>query len=695
MSTTIPPAKPKGRALSQVGIPLMIVSIIVMLVVPLPTVIIDLLLAGNLTVAVLILITAMLIKDSLEFSVFPALLLVTTLARLAINVSSTRSILLNGYAGHVIEGFGNVVIGGNLIVGLVVFLILVVIQFAVVTSGAGRVAEVAARFTLDAMPGKQMAIDADLNAGLIDEAQAKERRAQIAKEADLAGAMDGASKFVKGDAIAGIIIVLINLIGGFAIGMFQNGLSFGEAIHRYSLLSVGDGLVSAIPSLLISVASAFVVTRIDGSHGTGIGGELASQLGRSPRALRIAAVMAAVFSFIPGMPMLPFLALAGALFFAAFRRANADKEAAQADLEPAAEPDLGDPNTSEVLLEQVQVDPLRLELAPDLLDLLDTSRPGGLVEKVRALRQQIAKNLGLIVPAVRTSDSSTLPPSTYAIKVNGVEVARGEAPAGCSLVLLDSNTKHINGRQTKDPVFGIPGVWVASKTAQAYALSGSTVIERSSVIVTHLSETVKTHAADLITRKDVQTLLDAVRQISPGVADEVDGKALTVQEVQEVLRQLLEEGVPIRNLTRIIEAISTRAASNRRMDSLVEAARLSVAPMICETSAQHGVLNALSMEPRLAQNLLSRSREVDGVPVIAMDAATADALFVATQEAVTSAEHAGHQPVIVVPNPLRSQIRRLIAAGRPDLRVLSYAELSPTMPVNPVGEISIEQPANV
>ncbi|MCW2776430.1 MAG: flagellar biosynthesis protein FlhA, partial [Frankiales bacterium] len=407
---------------ASIGVPSMMIALVLLMVVPLPAVLLDLLLAVNLTMAVVILLTAVTAQRALDFSVFPSLLLVTTLLRLALNISSTRLILTHGAAGKVIEAFGHVVIGGSLVVGLVVFLILVIVQFIVITAGAGRVSEVAARFTLDAMPGKQMAIDADLNSGLIDDEQAKARRLDVAREADFFGSMDGASKFVKGDAVAGIIIVSINLVGGFAMGVLQMHLSMSEAIGRYSLLSVGDGLVSQVPALLISVASGVIVTRVQGdADGGGLGDDLTKQLFRSVIALRIAAGAMAVLALMPGMPKLPFFVLAVVLFFLAGKAAKADADAVEV---LPAEASSDDPDApTEVMLEQVRVEPLELLLAPDLLDLLDPARGGSLMERVRALRKRIAADLGLVVPPVRTHDSAALPASTYVVKLHGVEAA--------------------------------------------------------------------------------------------------------------------------------------------------------------------------------------------------------------------------------------------------------------------------------
>jgi flagellar biosynthesis protein FlhA len=668
------------------GVPLLMVGIVVTMIIPLPTMLLDLLLATNLTVAVVILLTAITSERALDFSVFPALLLVTTLMRLALNISSTRLILLNGEAGKVIHAFGTVVVGGNLVVGLVVFLILVIIQFVVITAGAGRVAEVAARFTLDAMPGKQMAIDADLNSGLISDEQARTRRLDVGREADFYGSMDGASKFVKGDAIAAVVIVSINLVGGFAIGVLQHHLSISESISRYCLLSVGDGLVSQVPALLISVASGIVVTRVQSDQEGGLGADLVHQLMRSAQALRIGSVAVAFLGLMPGLPKVPFLGLAGLLFFIASRAHRPTVDLVEEELIDAGN------EPTEVMLEQVRVEPLELELAPDLLDLLDPAQGGSLMERVRALRKRIAADLGLVVPPVRTHDAAGLPPSTYVVKLHGVEAARGEAPPGFSMVLGD-DAAGLPGRATVDPVFGLPATWVQNELAEVLAAEGATVIDRASVIVTHLSEVVRTAAPDLLTRQDVQVLVDAVKTVSPVVAGEVGTDTLSLSEVQRVMRELLSEGVPVRDLTRILEAVTAKARETRVPEQLVEAARAVLGPTISAGAAVGSRLAALTLEPLLEQSLLEACRTGDAGTWLALDPTRMEALVAGIGDAVRSAEAAGHRPAVVCSAQLRPAIRRLLVSGRPDLPVLSYTELSRSLTVEPVGVIHLAQRA--
>jgi flagellar biosynthesis protein FlhA len=698
MSSPGPPARrgqPKrSRQLAQIGIPLLLVCVVITMVVPLPKVLLDMLLAANISLAIVILLTAMMVQRALDFSVFPALLLVTTLVRLSLNVSSTRLILLHGDAGHVINAFGNFVVGGNLVVGLVIFLILVVIQFAVITAGAGRVAEVTARFTLDAMPGKQMAIDADMNSGLITEDEAKQRRADVGREADFYGAMDGASKFVKGDAMASIVIVMINLLGGFIIGVVMNHLSIGDAAKKYSLLSVGDGLVSQVPALLISVASGIVVTRVrkDDDDG-GLGGDLSSQLAGSHRALRIAAVGVAILGLLPGLPKVPFLVFAGVLAVLGARRKRAvDEEKAAAAAAAAVPAPTG--HEGDDLLTNLRVEPIELELAPDLLDLLDSGRGGGLMERVKALRRRIASDLGLVVPPIRTRDQVALPPETYAVKMHGVEVARGEAPPGHAMVLGENQWgTALPGRATTDPVFGLPATWMTIEIADVLALEGATVIDRASVIVTHLSEVIRRTARDLLSRQDVAALVESVKESAPALAEEIGGDGLSLAEVQRILRDLLDEGVPIRDLTRILEAVTSKARETRNGETLVEAARSALGPGICAAAANGGSLKALTFDPLLEQSLLEAVRHGDSGSWIAVDPIRMEALIEGIGAAVSTAENAGHRPVLVCAAQLRGCIRRLLATARPDLKVLSYSELSRSVSIEPVGVIRLAERA--
>jgi flagellar biosynthesis protein FlhA len=658
-----------SKRLSQFAIPVGVIGIIMMMVVPLPTFLIDLLIAINITVSLIIVLVTMYVRRPLDFSAFPSLLLIATLFRLALNISATRLVLLDGFAGKVIDAFGHFVVGGSLIVGLVIFLILVVIQFVVITKGAERVAEVGARFTLDAMPGKQMAIDADLNAGLIDEEAARTRRADVAAEADFYGAMDGASKFVKGDAIAAIVITIINLLGGFAIGMVQKGMSPAEAIETYSLLTVGDGLVSQIPALLLSVATGLIVTRSADSRDMGTA--VADQLGRNKRVLQIGGAAVVGIALVPGMPKLPFLLVGGFVLVMASRLPKED--AAQVE-ETRSEQQPTPTDTPEAIMNEMQVDPLELALAPDLVDLVDGAG-GDLLDRVRALRRKVALELGVIMPPIRTRDDLELPLSTYAIRISGVEVGRGQAPPGTVLAIGDG-LDSLPGRAGTEPVFGLEGKWLPAELRHQAEMSGATVVDRGSVVVTHLAEVVRSNAARLLGREDVRSLTDLVKRSHPVVVEELTPAALNLGQVQRVLHSLLDEGVSIRDLVRIFEALSLTAKTSPDHDSLVEAARGALGPAIAAQHAVAGSLPVLTLDPRLEQSLLGALRATEGGVQVLIDAATAEGMINELGRLAQGAEQRGLSPVLVCSPQLRMPLRRLLTAGAFQVPVLSYTEIA-------------------
>ena len=606
--------------------------------------------------------------------------------RLALNVSATRLVLLDGFAGKVIESFGHFVVGGSLVVGLVIFVILVVIQFVVITNGAGRVAEVAARFTLDAMPGKQMAIDADLNSGLIDEDEARRRRAEVSQEADFYGAMDGASKFVKGDAIAAIVITLVNLFGGFFVGVVQRHQSMGDAISTYSLLSIGDGLVSQIPALLISISTGLIVTRAttDGDMGS----DLLRQFGAQRRAVQIAGSAIIALAMIPGLPKLPFLLVGGAVLVIAQRLPKQDdgsKETPEAVAALAAAPS---PDSPESIARDMRVEPLELELAYDLIDLVDASTGGDLLDRVRALRRKLALELGIVIPLVRTRDNLDLPPKTYAIRLHGVEVARGEAPAGMLLAIGD-DLGSLPGTVTKEPVFGLDAKWVPVEMRRHVGLAGATVVDRSSVVTTHLAEVVRSHAAQLLGREDVKTLIDMVKATHPVVVEELTPAPLTLGEIQRCLQSLLTERVCIRDLVRIFEAMSARARASVDPDGLVEAARGALGPAISADHAVDGRLPVLTFDPLLEQTLLESLRTGDSGGFLMLDPLYAERLALEAARVAEQVEQTGDHPVLVCAQPLRLPVRRLVESAAPRLPVLSYAELGGQLSIIPVGVVNV------
>jgi flagellar biosynthesis protein FlhA len=513
-----------------------VVLVVVMMIIPLPPFLLDLAIAANISAALAVVVATLYLPRALDFSAFPSLLLVSTLFRLAINVSVTRLILLHGDAGNVVSAFGHFVVGGNVVVGLVVFMILIVIQFVVVTNGAGRVAEVGARFTLDAMPGKQMAIDADLNAGQITEEQARQRREEIAKEADFYGAMDGASKFVKGDAMAAVLITAINLIGGIVVGVVQQGMPIGEAINHFSLLSVGDGLCAQIPALLISVATGIIVTR--SSSEDDLGTQLGGQILKQRKAPLVAGAVIMCFALVPGLPKLPFLLIGGALFFVgrALKGVVAEREA-EAAAAAAAPATAIEPSSRDQAMEALTIDPLELAIGFGLVPLVDGSSGGTLLSRVSAVRKQIAGELGTVVPSVRIHDEVGLGSHEYVVKVRGVEVARGSILAGHSLALDPGDAVgQLQGIPTTEPAFGLPALWISdSVRAEAEAL-GYTVVDPESVIVTHLTETIRNNVAELLTRQDVRGLLDALKEHNAAVVEEVVPELLSVGEIQRILQ---------------------------------------------------------------------------------------------------------------------------------------------------------------
>ncbi len=681
---------PSSRV-ARLAVPIIVVIVVVMMVVPLPAGLLDILIAGNIAMSLLVLLVAMQVRHPLEFAVFPTLVLVGTIFRLALNVSSTRLVLGHGYAGHVIDAFGHIVIGGSLVIGLVVFAILVIIQLTVVTNGAARVAEVGARFTLDAMPGKQMAIDADLNSGLIDEDTARKRRKEVAAEADFYGAMDGGTKFVKGDAVAAIIITLVNLIGGFTVGMLQRGMSPGEAIQTYSLLSVGDGLVSQIPALLMSVATGVIVTRST-SEGD-VGNDLVGQLTKHREALQIGGAALIGLALVPGMPKLPFVLAGGVLLFASTRSpAEPDDAAAPASgalpmPAPGGLPPGGAKAPADPISETLKVDPLELLLAPDLVDLVDPARGGDLLDRVRALRRKTALDLGLVLPPVRTRDGAQLAPGSYEIRISGVPAAVGEAPTGHLLAIGDVHDQ-LPGRRTTEPVFGLPAVWVPIEHRATAEMIGATLVERAAVVTTHLAEIVRRHAARLLSLDDTRDLLEALKEQRPAAVEELVPGLLPLSAVQRVLQALLEEQVSIRDLGRVLEGVGQRARSTNDPDALVEAARAALGPALTAPYAADGVLSAIildgSVEAELAEGLRAGEQGI----VIAIDPMSANRLVQDLSALVNGAENAGLSPVLLAAGPLRLPLRRLIRTALPQLPVIAFAETAGVTSIETVGQVS-------
>jgi flagellar biosynthesis protein FlhA len=680
--------------LVRLAVPVGVVVVVLMMVVPLPAALLDVLIALNIAISLIVLLVALQVGRPLDFAVFPTVVLVATLFRLALNVSSTRLVLRDGYAGHVIDAFGHIVIGANLVIGLVVFAILIIIQLTVVTNGAARVAEVGARFTLDAMPGKQMAIDADLNSGLIDEDTARKRRKDVGAEADFYGAMDGGTKFVKGDAMAAVIITFVNLIGGFAIGMLQKGMAPGDAIKTYSLLSVGDGLVSQIPALLMSVATGVIVTRST-SEGD-VGSDLIGQLGRHREALRIGAAALFGLCLIPGMPKIPFALVGGLVLLLSTRSTDGPGEAAAAAdallpgsaiAMPSGASGLPAQSDRDPVSDSLRVDPLELLLAPDVVDLVDPARGGDLLDRVRALRRKTALDLGVVLPPVRTRDGGLLAPGTYEIRIGGISVATGEAPPGYLLAIGDG-MDGLPGRHTTEPVFGLPAVWAPIEYRASAELAGATIVERAAVVTTHLAEMVRQHASRLLSLDDVRELLEVLKSDRPAAVEELVPGLLSLSAVQRVLQGLLDEQVSIRDLGRVLEGVGQRARASTDPDALLEAARSALGPALTAPYVRDGVLRAITLEPSMESQLGEALRATEQGVVIALDPVTAQRLVSDVAELMTASEQRGELPVLLISGPLRLPVRRLLRGSLPQLPVIGFTEATGLHQIETVGQVN-------
>ena len=663
-----------------------VVLVVTMLVVPLPAPILDLLITLNISAALTIVATTMYLGKALDFASFPSLLLLSTMFRLAINVSVTRLILTTGEAGSVVKAFGAFVVGGNVVVGLVIFLILIVIQFVVVTNGAGRVAEVGARFTLDAMPGKQMAIDADLNAGLITDDVARERRSEIGREADFYGAMDGASKFVKGDAMAALIITAINLIGGIIVGMLQHGLGFEEAIQHYSLLSVGDGLAAQIPALLISVATGIIVTRAASDRD--LGSDIAGQILGQRKAPLVAAAAIGGFALVPGLPKLPFLIIAGAFAAIAWGVRNGLPGGLGGREEPAGgSPALPPPGGERG--PEVGVDVLELAIGFGLVPLVDGGPGGSLLRRVSLIRQQIASELGVVIPPVRIHDELGMESHEYVVKIRGSEVTRGRIMPGHLLAMDPGDAAGtLHGIPTREPAFGLEAMWVhESARAEAESL-GYTVVDPESVIVTHLTETIRSHAAELLSRQDVRTLLDRLKETNAAVVEEVVPEMLSLGEIQRVLQSLLLEGVAIRDLGTIVEAIGDKARTTRDTSLLSEYARQALGRAITAPHLDEQLrLQAITLDPAIEQEVSTSITQTTDGEYLAMEPPRAHAIVAAPHAQVDHATALGARPVLLCSARIRRHLRRLIAQAQPHLAVCSYNEIAPGVNVETIGVI--------
>jgi flagellar biosynthesis protein FlhA len=684
------PSQPRVLMRNQdVALAASVVAILMVLVIPIPTWMLDILLSLNISTSMVILLSTIYLRNAVEFAVFPSLLLMLTLFRLSLNVAATRLILANANAGSVIDAFGGFVTAGSPVVGFIIFSILIIIQFVVITRGAGRISEVAARFTLDAMPGKQMGVDADLNAGLITEAQARARRSKIEREADFYGAMDGATKFVRGDAIAGIIITLVNIIGGFVIGVAMRGMAFTDALQTYTRLTVGDGLVSQIPALMISTAAAMIVTRASSEED--LGSDLTEQITRYPRALLSSAAMLGLIGLVPGMPTIPFLVVAagvGALGLQSQRMAAQRVEAAAAETtRAAAQVETAPARTEDYLV----VDPLKIELGYGLIALADKKQGGDLLTRIQILRQQIASKHGFIVPVIRIVDNMRLRPNEYRVQLRESEIARYEMlPDHCLAMNPGLVREEIEGVPTTEPAFGLQAMWVARKDRDRAERLGYTIVEPSAVLATHLTELILSHADELVTREDVQGLLDNLKATAKTVVGELVPGLMALGELQKVIHNLLRERVSVRNLQSILETLSDYAPRTKDADILTEYVRHALARQICaEYKDEDGALRVVTLSPALEQELNDAIQKAEPGRYVPVDPERADAVAQSAARAVEPMVRAGYDGIVLTSAQVRRYFRRIAETRAPKIVVLSYNEIDPAVRLKNEGTVAL------
>jgi flagellar biosynthesis protein FlhA len=662
------------------ALPLLVFLVLAMFIIPLPAFLLDLLFTFNIAISVIVLLVASYTKKPLEFAAFPTVLLLTTLLRLSLNVASTRAVLVSGHtgpdaAGKVIEAFGHFVIGGNFAVGIIVFAIIVVINFVVITKGAGRIAEVAARFTLDAMPGKQMAIDADLNSGTIDDKEARRRRAEIASEADFYGAMDGASKYVRGDAIAGILILFINVIGGIAIGIAMHDLPFTQALNNYILLSVGDGLVAQIPGLVISIAAGMIVTRVGKDDDRDIGGQMMAQLFTAPRVMGITAAILALLGVIPGMPSFVLLLFAAILGYAGWAMAQRQR-AAQAEKEQKKIEEPVRPPNEASWDDVVPLDVLGLEVGYRLIPLVDQAADGELLKRIKAIRKKFAQDVGFLPPPVHIRDNLELKPNGYRVLLKGVAVGEGEGFNGMLLAINPGGvTQTVPGTPTRDPAFGLPAVWIEPRSREAAQVLGYTVVDCATVIATHINHLLNAHGGALLGRQETQALIDHVSKHAPKLLDDVVPKLISLATFQRVLSNLLDEGVPIRDLRTIVETLADAATKTTDAAELTAHVRAALRASIAQTLfGPTRELSVIALDPEL-EKVLAGSLAGDGA---AVEPGLVDLLQRGAAAATQRQEDMGLAPTLLVPDRLRVPLARLLKRAAPRLRVLGHAEIPDT-----------------
>ena len=674
-----------------------LVFIIAMMLIPLPPMMLDILLTCNISLSVIILLVCMYTTEPLKYSSFPTILLISTLFRLGLNVSTTRLILLHANAGDVITAFGNFVVGGNYVVGIIIFTILVIINFMVITNGAGRVAEVAARFTLDSMPGKQLSIDADLNSGIISEPEAKQKRKDIEREADFYGTMDGASKFIKGDATAGIIITVINIVGGFIIGIAQLKMGFAEAAQTYTILTVGDGLVSQLPALVISTSTALIVTRASGKENA-LSKDIQDEMFSDPKVLSVVSGLLLSLGIVPGLPTVPFFIIGGILAFVSFTKSKEKSEKAveqekQAQLETKKTKKTKKKASKESVMQLLTIEPIEIEIGYRLVPLLEADQGGDLLERIAQIRRQTAMDLGIILPSIRVRDNLQLGPNSYQIKLRGIPIEFGEVHADRHLAMnagTGQDNSGIEGIKAIEPAFGLPALWIVDKDKEKAETAGFTVVSASAVISTHLTEVIKKNAADILTRPDVQTLIDNLKKTSEAFVDDVfKDNSISIAEIHMVLENLLKEKISVRDLQTILETISTYHKINRNPDYITEQCRIALARSICKQNlTETGELLAITISPE-AENTITGGISQDGQSLSLDPNFTRGLIDGLNAEIENSIKTTGNQPVILCSSHLRLALRRLIERTFPQITVMSYNEVAPNINARSVGMVKV------
>jgi flagellar biosynthesis protein FlhA len=666
-----------------------IIGIVLMMILPIPKVLLDILLVINISVAMMILLVAMNTKEALQFSIFPSLLLITTMFRLALNISTTKLILGQADAGHVVRTFGSWISSGQPVIGFIVFLILVIVQFIVITRGSERVAEVAARFTLDAMPGKQMSIDADLNAGLINEQQARERRSKIEREADFYGAMDGASKFVKGDAIASIIILFINLIGGFIIGMAMHGMAFSDSLSTYSLLTIGDGLVSQIPALLISTSAGLIVTRA--SSDGNLAEDITGQLFAYPRLIYIVAGMIALLGIFTPIGIIATIPLALALAYAARRmQTNLSRKALEQE-QQEEEQQIEEVRSPESVINLLQVDPIEFEFGYGLIPLADTSQGGDLLDRIIMIRRQCALELGLVVPVIRIRDNIQLKPNEYVMKIKGNTVGRGELLLNHYLAMSPGfDDESITGIDTLEPAFGLPAIWIDEATKERAEMSGYTVVDPPSVVATHLTETIKKHAHELLGRQETKALVDNLRENYPALVDELIPSVLSIGDVQKVLAKLLREKISIRDMVTIFETLADYGQYTKDPEVLTEYVRQALSRQITQQFTSQGeTMQVITVGPSLEKKIAESVQQTEHGSYVALDPVSTQTVYQKLNEQINRLIQAGQQPIVLTSPTIRMYLRQVMERTLQDVPVLSYSELEPNIEIQSVGVVNL------